>query len=142
MDELYFASRYYNIYLDLKENSEIITEEELSDMTTKTYLRFYLICGNKVFLNTHVADLHNAGRFYIDTPFLTKRNVNGITTAEVHGIIRRLTGIRDGELRFFYGRKSLDIAKHRILRYFYFLDGKPEDYEEMDIDGEWLISMR
>lgn len=138
MDELYFASRYYNIYLDLKENGEIITEEELSDMTTKTYLRFYLICGNKVFLNTHVADLHNAGRFYIDTPFLTKRNVNGITTAEVHGIIRRLTGIRDGELRFFYGRKSLDIAKHRILRYFYFLDGKPEDYEEMDIDGEWL----
>ena len=27
LDEIYFASRYYNIYLDLKENGEIITED-------------------------------------------------------------------------------------------------------------------
>lgn len=138
LDELYFMSRYYNIYLDLKENGEIITEEELRDMTAKTYLRYYVICGNSVFLNRRVADVRNEGQFLIDTPFLTKRNVNGITTAEVHGIIQRLTGVRDGELRFFYGRKSLDIEKHRILRYFYFFDGKPEDYADMDIDGEWL----
>lgn len=138
LDELYFASRYYNIYLDLKENGEIITEQELSNMTTKTYLRFYLVCGNKVFMNTRVADRHNAGRFYIDTPFLTKRNVNGITTAEVRGIIQRFTGIRDGELRFFYGRKSLDIAKHHVLRYFYFLNGNTEDYSNLDVDGEWM----
>lgn len=137
LDETYFAARYYNIYLDLKENGEIITEEELSDMTTKTYLRFYVVCGNKVFINTRVADAHRANQYVIDTPFVTKRNVNGITTAEVHGIIQRLTGIRDGELRFFYGRKSLDVAKHRILRYFYFLDGDIDDYKDMDIDGEW-----
>lgn len=137
LDELYFASRYYNIYLDLKENDEIITEEELNDMTTKTYLRFYVVCGNKVFINKRVADPHRQKQYVFDTPFLTKRNVNGITTAEVHGIIQRLTGIRDGELRFFYGRKSLDIAKHRILRYFYFLDGSPEDYD-MNLDGEWI----
>lgn len=137
LDETYFAARYYNIYLDLKENGEIITEEELSDMTTKTYLRFYVVCGNKVFINTRVADAHRANQYVIDTPFVTKRNVNGITTAEVHGIIQRLTGVRDGELRFFYGRKSLDVAKHRILRYFYFLDGDIEDYKDMDIDGEW-----
>ncbi len=134
LDETYFAARYYNIYLDLKENGEIITEEELSDMT---YLRFYVVCGNKVFINTRVADAHRANQYVIDTPFVTKRNVNGITTAEVHGIIQRLTGVRDGELRFFYGRKSLDVAKHRILRYFYFLDGDIEDYKDMDIDGEW-----
>lgn len=137
LDETYFAARYYNIYLDLKENGEIITEEELSDMTTKTYLRFYVVCGNKVFINTRVADAHRANQYVIDTPFVTKRNVNGITTAEVHGIIQRLTGVRDGELRFFYGRKSLDVAKHRILRYFYFLDGDVEDYKDMVIDGEW-----
>lgn len=137
LDETYFAARYYNIYLDLKENGEIITEEELSDMTTKTYLRFYVVCGNKVFINTRVADAHRANQYVIDTPFVTKRNVNGITTAEVHGIIQRLTGVRDGELRFFYGRKSLDVAKHRILRYFYFLDGDIEDYKDMVIDGEW-----
>lgn len=138
LDELYFASRYYNIYLDLKENGEIITEEELSDMTTKTYLRFYVICGNMMFVNTHVADPYVKNRFYTDTPFVTKRNVNGITTSEVDSIIKRMTGIREGELRFFYGRKSLDIAKHRLLRYFYFLDGKPEDYEDLGVDGEWI----
>lgn len=96
-----------------------------------------MVCGNKVFINTRVADAHRANQYVIDTPFVTKRNVNGITTAEVHGIIQRLTGVRDGELRFFYGRKSLDVAKHRILRYFYFLDGDIEDYKDMDIDGEW-----
>ncbi|MDE6006528.1 MAG: hypothetical protein K2G67_03130 [Muribaculaceae bacterium] len=138
IDEIYFASRYYNIYLDLKENGEIITEEELNDMTTKTYLRFYLICGNKVYLNTHVADPYVKGKFVTDTPFVTKRNVNGITISDVNGIIRRMTGYNTGELRFFYGRKSQDITKHRILRYFYFLDGKPEDYPELEIEGEWI----
>lgn len=138
IDEIYFASRYYNIYLDLKENGEIITEEELSDMTTKTYLRFYLICGNKIYLNTHVADPYVKGKFVTDTPFVTKRNVNGITISDVNGIIRRMTGYNTGELRFFYGRKSQDITKHRILRYFYFLDGKPEDYPELEIEGEWI----
>lgn len=136
--ELYFTSRYYNIYLDLKENGEIITEQELSDMTYKTYLRYYLISGNKVFLNTHVADKDNPGRFLIDTPFVTKRNVNGITTAEVSSIIKRLSGINDGELRFFYGRRSIDIAKHRLLRYFYFLKDEDADCPDVDIDGEWI----
>lgn len=137
LDELYFASRYFNIYLDLKENGEIITEEELSDMTTKTYLRFYVICGNRIFVNTRVADASESNRFMLDTPFVTKRNVNDITTGEVHGIIQRLTGVMNGELRFFYGRKSPDLAKHRILRYFYFLDGSPDEFE-MSLDGEWM----
>lgn len=138
LDELYFASRYYNLYLDLKDAGEIISEEELSDMTTKTYLRFYIVCGEHVYMNTRVADPARPNRHVIDTPFLTKRNVNGITTGEVHGIIQRLTGIMDGELRFFYGRKSQDISKHRILRYFYFIDGTPEDLPEMKVDGEWV----
>lgn len=137
IDELYYASRYYNIYLDLKENGEIITESDLSDMTTKTYLRFYVICGNSIFINPHVADPYHAKSYVADTPFVTKRNVNGITTGEVHGIIQRLTGVRDGELRFFFGRKSPDLSKHRILRYFYFV-GDENGCPEMDIDGEWV----
>ena len=51
IDEIYFASRYYNMYLDLKENGEIITEDELGDMTTKTYLRYYVVCGNNIYIN-------------------------------------------------------------------------------------------
>lgn len=137
LDEVYFASRYYNIYLDLKENGEIITEEELSDMTTKTYLRCYVICGDYVYLNPKVADPFSPNKFVIDTPFVTKRNVNGITTAEMVSSIQRLTGVKDGEFRFFFGRKSADIAKHRLLRYFYFLNGNKDDYN-LDIDGEWM----
>lgn len=138
LDEIYFASRYYNIYLDLKDNGEIITEEELSDMTTKTYLRFYVICGNHVYINTRVADPSHPDRQVMDTPFVTKRNVNGITTSEVTDIVRRLTGIRDGETRFFYGRKAENTSKHRLLRYFYFLDGTPEDYADILVTGEWV----
>lgn len=137
-DELYFLSRYYNLYLDLKENDELISEEELNDMTTKTYLRYYLICGNDVYMSPNVVQPGRTDSFAIDTPFVTKRNVNGIATGEVHNIIQRMTGINDGEIRFFYGRKSLDIAKHRILRYFYFVKGVPEDYMDMKVEGEWI----
>lgn len=137
-DEIYFAARYYNMYLDLKENGEIITEEELSDMTTKTYLRFYVICGNDIYLNPHTADPYIESKRVIDTPFVTKRNVNGITVAEVSGIIKRLCGIQDGKLRFFFGRKAPDMSKHRVLRYFYFLPGSAENYPDMKVDGEWM----
>lgn len=51
LDELYFVARYYNLYLDLKENDEIITQEELQDMTAKTYLRYYVIYGDKIYLD-------------------------------------------------------------------------------------------
>ena len=30
------------------------------------------------------------------------------------------------------------MSKHSILRYFYFLDGEPKDYNEMNVDGEWM----
>lgn len=137
LDELYFASRYYNIYLDLKENGELISEEELSDMSFKTYLRFYVICGNEIFVNTHVADTHKANHYILDTPFITKRNVNGINLEGVQNIIKRMTGV-DGELRFFFGRKSSDLIKHRVLRYFYFVDPKDKECPVMELDGEWM----
>lgn len=137
IDEIYFAIRAYNLYLDLKENDEIITEEELSEMTAKTYLRFYVVCENSIYLNTHVVDPQMPYRQIIDTPFVTKRNVNGITTNEVSGIVHGMVD-EPGELRFFFGRKNPDIAKHSLLRYFYFLDGTPEDYPELKAAGEWV----
>ncbi len=45
LDEVFFMMRYYNLYLDLQEHNEIITPEELRDITAHTYLRFYVICG-------------------------------------------------------------------------------------------------
>lgn len=138
IDEIYFIYRYYNLYLDLKENDEIITEEELQDMTAKTYLRYYVICDNKIFLDPHTITPQQTYKEVFDTPFITKRAVNGIPLPEVLSIIQRLTGVKDGELRFFYGRKSPDLKNHSLLRYFYFLDGKPEDYPELPLDGEWV----
>lgn len=138
IDEIYFIYRYYNLYLDLKENDEIITEEELQDMTAKTYLRYYVICDNKIFLDPHTITPQQTYKEVLDTPFITKRAVNGIPLPEVLSIIQRLTGVKDGELRFFYGRKSPDLKNHSLLRYFYFLDGKPEDYPELPLDGEWV----
>lgn len=137
LDELYFVARYYNLYIDLKENDEIITQEELQDMTAKTYLRFYVICDNKIFLDPHAIVPGQEHKEVLDSPFITRRSVNGIPIPEVRNIIRRLTG-QEGELRFFYGRRRSDLKNHSLLRYFYFLDGKPEDYPEMPVDGEWF----
>lgn len=136
LDEIYFIARYYNLYLDLKENNEIITPDEIQDMTAKTYMRFYVICGNSMYVDTHAIDPRTPYREVIDTPFFTKRSVNGISIDEVKRIIAKMTG-HEGELRFFFGRKSTDMANHSLLRYFYFLDGKHEEYTEMATDGEW-----
>ncbi len=137
LDEVYFIARYYNLYLDLKENNEIITPEELRDMTAKTYLRYYVVCGNSMYMDTHAIDRKTPYKEVYDTPFFTKRTVNGITVDEVKRIIKKMTGV-DGELRFFYGRKSADLTNHSILRYFYFLDGEPSDYPELNTEGEWI----
>lgn len=138
LDELYFAARYYNIYLDLKENGDIISEEELKDMTAKTYLRFYVVCGDSIYLNPNIPDPKMPYHNIIDTPFITKRNANGIEVSEVKSIIGRMTDVKDGKLRFFFGRRNPDLNNHSILRYFYFLDGKPSDYPELRVAGEWI----
>ncbi|MDE6769584.1 MAG: hypothetical protein K2J78_07675 [Muribaculaceae bacterium] len=137
LDEIYFGARYYNLYLDLRESNEIITQEELQDMTAKTYLRYYVICGNSMYVDTHVIDVNTPYKEVIDTPFATKRTMNGISVDEVKRIIKRMTGV-DGDLRFFYGRKSSELTNQSLLRYFYFLEGTPEDYPELNTDGEWM----
>lgn len=139
LDEFYFMSRYYNLYLDLKENNEIISQDELRDMTAKTYIRYYLVCGEYVYMTDKAEDHKRQGKVVIDTPFFTKRSVNGITISEVSEIIREQTGIKEGELRFFFGRKMRELDnRHSLLRYFYYLKGTPEDYPELKEEGEWI----
>ncbi len=137
LDEVYFMMRYFNLYLDLQEHNEIITPEELRDVTAHTYLRFYVICGEYVYIDRNAFDRLNQKKGVFDTPFITKRTVNGIPTTEVKNIVERMTGISGGELKFFFGRHLAGVDKHTLLRYFYFLDGDISDYPELAEKGEW-----
>ncbi len=138
LDEIYFMIRYYNLYLDLQEHNEIITPEELRDVTARTYLRFYVVCGEYVYFDRNSFDRLNQVKNVWDTPFITKRTVNGIPTTEVKNIVEKMTGQKGGELRFFFGRHLAGVDKHSLLRYFYFLDGDIKDYPDMNADGEWV----
>ena len=137
LDIVYFTARYYNLYLDLRENDEIITPEEIEDMTAKTYLRFYVICGNNIYVDEHFPTPDTKCGEVMETPFLTKRNVNGLPASTAGEIIRKMTGV-DGDLRFFYGRRT-GIKGHTLLRYFYFV--KPNstgDYPPLKTAGKWM----
>ena len=138
LDWLYFSWRYYNLYLDLKENNEIITPEELKDMTAKTYIRFYVVCGDNMYLTEHALDAGGGNTEVLDTPFFTKQTMNGMLGNDVKSLIKKMTGVGNGELKFFYGRKSPEDNKHSLLRYFYFLDGDISDYPELDTPGTWV----
>lgn len=135
IDELYFMSRYYNLYLDLKESDEILSQEELMDMTVKTYIRFYVVCNEMVLINHFPSDKEST---LVDTPIVSQKSVNGITAPEVAGIIKNITRVNDGELRFFFGRKLQHINNQSLLRYFYFLKGTPDDYPDLESMGVWL----
>ncbi len=138
LDEIYFMIRYYNLYLDLLEHNELITPEELRDVTARTYLRFYVICGEYIFVDRNAFDRLNQVKGVHDTPFITKRTVNGIPTSDVKNIVEDMTGQKGGDLRFFFGRPLAGVDKHSLLRYFYFLDGDISDYKDMGMPGEWV----
>lgn len=136
--EIYFIIRYYNLYLDFVEHDEIITPAEIHDMTAKTYLRFYVTCGEYVYINKHLVDRVSQRTDIFDSPFTTKKSVNGIPLTEVARIIKKMTGVNDGQLRFFYGRHLAGNKKVSVLRYFYFLNGDISDNQQLDIPGEWV----
>lgn len=138
VDEFYFMMRYYNLYLDLQEHNEIITPEELRDITARTYLRYYVICGEYVYIDRHAFDRLNQVEDVFDTPFITKKTVNGVPTSEARNIVESMTGKKDGELRFFFGRHLAGVDNHSLLRYFYFLDGDIKDHVDMGAKGEWM----
>ena len=137
LDEGYYALRYYNLYLDMQERNEIITPDELRDMTAKTYVRFYVVCGNKLYIDTHSSDPTIPFREVTDTPFESRRTVNGVSEFQIKSMAEKMTG-HPGELRFFYGRKLHGMENQSILRYFYFIepdaDGNPP---KLNSNGEW-----
>lgn len=135
LDEIYFITRYYNLYLDLKENDEIITEEYLIDVTAKTYIRYYVICGDYIYV--HATNEFTKDFDQLDTPFYVSRNQAGISLNDIDVFIKNMTGVSGGELRFFYGRKLPELTNHTLLRYFYFLEGDIDDYPELNRKGEW-----
>lgn len=140
-DIIYFGICYYNLFLDLKENDELIYPEDITDSGVRTYARFYVICSDNMYMSHHSPDgLRDDDSNIMDSPFLIKRNMNGIPEIELKAIISRMTGVSDGTLRFFYGRKTADASGRRLLRYFYFLPGDVEEYPELAVPGEWLSS--
>lgn len=141
IDIVYFGMRYYNLYLDLKERDELLSPYDINTLGTRTYVRFYVIAGDSLYMSSTTLDgLRDDESDIIDTPFLIKRTVNGIQEYEIQRFIETQTGVRDGELRFFYGRAVADAAGRKVLRYFYFLPGEPEDYPKLEVDGEWISS--
>ncbi len=138
-DEIYFVYRYYNFYVDLREQNEILTPAEMDEMGENIFVRYYVVCGESTFLNSDSEGLVHPDRRVIDTPFFAKLPRFRNNEAEIRNEIERLTGIKGGELRFFFSRTSQFNNNRQILRYFYFLDGEPEQYNEALGDkGEWI----
>lgn len=149
-DELYFMGRYYNLYLQLKEENDIITPEDFSRNSATSNVRFYVVCGNNIFLNKHAVDPHLVYREVIDTPFTIVCPSFNLTVSEMRRAIEKMTGIKGGELKFFFGRRHSDFEKSSMLRYFYFVvpsvnqNGEKDCKEGEDcpvpenVKGEWI----
>lgn len=140
IDEIYFIFRYYNLYMDLHENNEILSTEDIENLEKRTYLRYYVICGNNIYVENDAAALDDPRRTVCDTPFFYKVSPDALGDMfEVRKLIEEKTGVSGGELRFFYEQTSNDIrASYSVARYFYFLDGDVSDYQKMNTPGEWM----
>lgn len=134
----YFSWRYYNLYLDLQENDELLTAEQIQNLSGKTYLRFYVICGNNLYLSQHTIDSYMENTEVLDTPFFTAHSLKDINGFDPKKIVQEMTGVKNGELKFFYGRKNPDAPTQSLLRYFYFLDEEKGECPILSKEGEWV----
>lgn len=142
MDIIYFGIRYYNLYLDLRERDELISPDEIDTVGVRTYVRFYVICSDCMYVTDHSTDnlRDDDDGDLLGTPFMTKRNMSVIALSELKEIVSRMTGVANGKLQFFFGRRRADAAERRVLRYFYFLPGNAEDYPSLALKGKWISS--
>jgi len=138
IDEVYFIYRYYNLYMDLMDNNEILSLQEMGKTEKRNYLRFYVICGNDIYVDQDADSIN--GLKAIDTPFFYKVPDSTIENiAQIKKLIEDNTGVEGGELRFFYQQSSQDSTESYILaRYFYFLDKKESVSPSLKAKGEWM----
>ena len=136
-----YGIHYYNLFLDLKESDELLSPDDLSALGTRTYVRYYVICGDSVYMSvSNIDNRYDDDTDIIDSPFTIRRNVSGFQEYELKKFIQEQTGVKNGELRFFYGRKLPDAAGRKVLRYFYFLPGETDEYPELNVPGTWISS--
>lgn len=138
LDEVYFMIRYFKLFIDPEEHDEIITPERSGEMSAYTYLRFYVICGEDIFVNPHAKDKINGKIGVYDTPFVVKKSANGVSDDCARKIAEELTGVSGGETRLFYGKHIQGIEKYNMMRFFYFLDGDKSLYPKLNSTGEWV----
>lgn len=139
IDELYFVFRYYNLYIDLQEHDEILTSEEIQNLKNQNYLRFYVICGNRIYVQNDVPSIDDPDRKVIDTPFFYKVAPDMIGNEyNIKKMIEEKTGVENGELRFFYRQtNSAGYSSYTIERYFYFLDSEAGQCPQLAAPGVW-----
>lgn len=136
---IYLVIHNYVLDLSLKESGELITPEEAGKLSPKNYIRYFIICQNQMYVSYDCDDPDFTAHKVLDTPFFITRQGEEITEEEVKSIISRNSGVSNGELRFFFGFRAPGLAHHYVLRYFYFLDGTPEDYPQLNQEnGEWM----
>lgn len=140
LDIIYFTFRYTNLYQELNNSDIIITPTELNLLPVTTYIRYYVICNNSIYLKCDNIEKSGKERQFnkIASPFLISEKSTQISEEKILRNIRSLTGINNGQLKFFFGRVLPGISKIKIYRYFYFLDGEPDEYKTLKIEGKWI----
>lgn len=144
IDAVYFSIRYYNLYVELRACNKIISPSEIPELDSRTWIRFYMICEDNVFLNLHCNNMFHEVKYedIVETPFVLNHKNENLELSEAERIVHNLTGIDEGRLLFFFSRKSPDNFKHTVIRYFYLLPGKITDYPTIDnLSGQWINSM-
>lgn len=136
---IYLLVHNYNMDLSLKQSGVLITPEEAGSLSPKNYFRYFVICEDHLFVSDDCDDPDYTAHKVLDTPFFIPRTGRMISEPEVLYQIEKETGVKNGELRFFFGFQTPGLNNHNVLRYFYFLKGKREDYPQLDASkGEWM----
>lgn len=135
----YLLMHNYQLDLELKQSGELVTPEEAVSMGPKNYFRFFVICDNHLFVSYECDDPDYKVHKVLDTPFFITRTGRMISEPEILDIIQKETKVKGGDLRFFFSFNAPGLHQHNVLRYFYFLDGKIDDYPTLNEEkGEWM----
>lgn len=140
---LYLLVHNYNMDLDLRQSGNLLTPEEVSNLTHKNYFRYFVVCENHLFVSYECEDPDYTAHKVLDTPFFQSRTGRMISEPEIKNMIAKATGVNNGELRFLFSFPAPGLNNHHVSRYFYFLSGQLTDYPQLDESkGEWMTMNR